>query len=75
MIRLSLKTENQMSYKEIYNQWVATNQAINAGALHETAADEILQDMIVAYREENNLYENGEPVEDSVVMEMALSVK
>ena len=63
-----------MSYKEIYNQWVVTNQAINTGALHETAADEILQDMIVAYREENNLYENGEPVEDSVVMEMALSV-
>lgn len=59
-----------MNYKELYNQWVATNQAINAGSLHETAADLILQKMIVAYREEHLLDEDL--VEDSIVIELML---
>jgi hypothetical protein len=59
-----------MTYKELYTQWVAINQAINVGALHETAGDEILQDMIVAYREENNLYDDGEAYGDDVVMDI-----
>jgi len=61
-----------MSYKELYTQWVAINQAINVGALHETAADEVLENMIDAYREENNLYEDGEAIEDAIVLEMLL---
>lgn len=61
-----------MTYKELYTQWVAINKAINLGALHETAADEVLQNMIDAYREENNLYEDGEAVEDLIVQEMLL---
>ena len=54
----------------LYKEWVEINQKINAGELHETAADNVLQNMIVAYREENNLYEDGKAVEDSIVMEM-----
>ncbi len=59
-----------MTYKELYNFWAEINLAINLGALHETAADDILQDMIVAYREENNLYEDGEAYDDDVVMDI-----
>ena len=61
-----------MSYNELYTKWVAINHSINAGALHETAADEVLQDMIVAYREENNLYEDGQAIEDDIIIQMML---
>ena len=44
-----------MSYNELYTKWVAINHAINAGALHETAADEVLQDMVVAYCEQRKI--------------------
>lgn len=64
-----------MTFKELWTQWESINQAINTGALHETAADDVLHDMVDAYREENNLYEDGEPYDFGVVFDILVKEK
>ena len=64
-----------MSFIELCKQYVALNQAINVGALHETAADNTLFAMLDAYREENKdeMQEDGEPWDDDIVMDAMLN--